>query len=589
MPAFDSMASNPPIEVEDQTTDEDFFDKLVDDSFGIEESRTGTGTGTGSGSEGVAASDEAKKANENVGGMPIDNAGTVSEGSDPSTSGLGSTIESSSSMIPPEMEIEISAPPGESEITSLVSSNSSALETETELGDPVTMTTDAALDSMPAKSSGGSRGGVTIKQVDWSSFNTDSAREEPYSDFFNELVDSSVDPFAEVGNMPNSTYSFSGNQVADSGTTSSLSEHQQDHSYGNAGVQIQNGQDLYTSQYRENLYPGWKLDPISGQWYQLDGYNVDGTTQMGSQEKGQPEGALLDHRSEVSYSQQTTQSVAGAVVDESTTGCVSNSIQASQGSIEYPSNMVFDPQYPGWYYDTIAQEWRLLKSYTQAGAVQTSATGNEQKTQDGSASVGGFSEEDQGLYSEFNQFEQYKSQNQGAQWVGSGNNHAQSNMWQSEQFGNKGAAMGYTVSKQTENFHGSMGYVDNCANQQMCFKKMKTASLYGHADNSYDGHSGENGFQGFASAENLHQYNQKVEYNQQRYSSPDYYGKQTSINYDQQPFHSGNNSNMSLAYVQNESRSSAGRPPHALVTFGFGGKLVVMKDDISSYGNQVCL
>lgn len=579
------MASNPPIEVEDQTTDEDFFDQLVDDSFGIEESRTGTGTG--SGSEGVAESDEAKKANENVGGMPIGNAGTVSEGSDPSTSGLGST-----SMIPPEMDMEISAPPGE--ITSLVSSNSSVLETETELGDPVTMMTNVALDSMPAKSSSGSRGGVIIKQVDWSAFNTDdSAREEPYSDFFNELVDSSVDPFAEVGDMPNSTYSFSGNQVADSATTSSLSVHQQDHSYGNAGVQIQDGQDLCTSQNWENLYPGWKLDPISGQWYQLDGYNVDETTQLGSQEKGQPdpEGAdvLLDHRSEVSYSQQTTQSVVGAVVDESTTGCVSNWIQASQGSIEYPSNMVFDPQYPGWYYDTIAQEWHLLESYTQAGAVQMSSTGNEQKTQDGSASVGGFSEEDQGLYSEFNQFEQYKSQNHGAQWVGSGNNYAQSNMWQSEQFGNKGAAMGYTVSKQTENFHGSMGYVDNCANQQMGFKKMETASLYGHADNSYDSHSGENGFQSFASAENLRQYSQKVEYNQQRYSSPNYYGKQTSINYDQQPFHSGNNSNMSLAYVQNEARSSAGRPPHALVTFGFGGKLLVMKDDISSYGNQVCL
>ncbi|XXG66476.1 hypothetical protein AAC387_Pa06g0039 [Persea americana] len=576
------MASNPPIEVEDQMADEDFFDKLVDDSFGIEESRTGTG------SEGVSESDDsAKKANENVGGMPIGNAGTVSEGSDPSASGLVSTIELSSSMIPPEMELEISAPPGE--ITSLVSSNSSALETETELGDPVTMTRDVALDSMPVKSSSGSRGGgVTIKQVDWSAFNTDSAREEPYSDFFNELADSSVDPFAEVGDMPNSTYSFSGNQVADSATTSGLSEHQQDRSYGNAGVRIQDGQDLYTSQYWENLYAGWKLDPISGQWYQLDGYNVDETTHMDSQEKGQPEGAdvLLDHRSEVFYSQQSTQSVVGAVVDESTTGCVSSWIQASQGSIEYPSNMVFDPQYPGWYYDTTAQEWSLLESYTQAGAVQMSSTGNEQKTQDGSASVGGFSEKDQGLYSEFNQFEQYKSQNQGAQWVGSGNNHAQSNMWQSEQFGNKGAAMGYTVSKQTENFHGSMGYVDNCANQQMVFKKIETASLYGHADNSYDGHAGENGFQSFASAENLHQYNQKVEYNQQRSSSPDCYGKQTSINYDQQPFHSGNNSNMSLAYVQNEARSSAGRPPHALVTFGFGGKLVVMKDDISSYGNQ---
>lgn len=27
------------------------------------------------------------------------------------------------------------------------------------------------------------------------------------------------------------------------------------------------------------------------------------------------------------------------------------------------------------------------------------------------------------------------------------------------------------------------------------------------------------------------------------------------------------------------TRSSAGRPPHALVTFGFGGKLIVMKDN----------
>src|SRR5262249_36051644 len=49
-------------------------------------------------------------------------------------------------------------------------------------------------------------------------------------------------------------------------------------------------------------------------------------------------------------------------------------------------------------------------------------------------------------------------------------------------------------------------------------------------------------------------------------------------------------SNQEISYASDMGRSSAGRPPHALVTFGFGGKLIVMKESSilnSSFGSQV--
>jgi hypothetical protein len=57
------------------------------------------------------------------------------------------------------------------------------------------------------------------------------------------------------------------------------------------------------------------------------------------------------------------------------------------------------------------------------------------------------------------------------------------------------------------------------------------------------------------------------------------------MNFSQQQFVGANVSHTQFGYSPHEERSSAGRPPHALVAFGFGGKLVVMKETSSMATN----
>ncbi|MCD7446910.1 hypothetical protein HAX54_018881 [Datura stramonium] len=77
-----------------------------------------------------------------------------------------------------------------------------------------------------------------------------------------------------------------------------------------------------------------------------------------------------------------------------------------------------------------------------------------------------------------------------------------------------------------------------------------------------------------------------MQQNEQKHLSSDYYGSQNTVNYSPQAFEN----TQQFPYAPTAGRSSAGRPPHALVTFGFGGKLIVMKDNSSfgssSFGNQ---
>jgi COPII coat assembly protein SEC16 len=72
-----------------------------------------------------------------------------------------------------------------------------------------------------------------------------------------------------------------------------------------------------------------------------------------------------------------------------------------------------------------------------------------------------------------------------------------------------------------------------------------------------------------------------------------YGGTHSSGDFSQQLSVGPNGPSQQFGFSPHEQRSSAGRPPHALVTFGFGGKLIVLKE-ISSITanfdsrNQVC-
>ncbi|OMO52484.1 hypothetical protein COLO4_37171 [Corchorus olitorius] len=293
--------------------------------------------------------------------------------------------------------------------------------------------------------------------------------------------------------------------------------------YGASAAGNGNEHDLNSSQYWENMYPGWKYDANTGQWYQVDGYegNFQGTYQSSG---GDGSGTTDVKAADVSYLQQTVQSVAGtmATTESSATESVTNWNQASQVNNGYPEHMVFDPQYPGWYYDTVAQEWKTLESYNASveSSIQSNVLSHDQQYQNGSApSVGHSRSNSSTVYEEYGLGDNYGSQGLGSSgehgnWGDSyGNYKSQVNMWQPGTVAKTEAVPSFTGNQQLNTSFGLNMPVNNHVNQ---------------SKSSY------NSLQG--------------------------------------------------------GRSSAGRPPHALVTFGFGGKLIVMKDSSplqnSSFGSQ---
>ena len=473
------MASNPAaFEVDDQT-DEDFFDKLVDDDLPPTDSAPGT------------HSDPAKAfANLSVAGE----------------SDKGDTNSLASANTAADHELKSDSPIGQS-------SESSTL-------------------------------GSGVKVLGWNSFHADSSQNGfgSYSDFFNEL-DHSVTTTAQPETAS-----------ADAAPL-----------------------DPDTTDYWESAYPGWKYDAITQQWYQVGAADAvsDGNT------------------TEVSYMQQASQSVS----ETSTSQSVSNWHHPSQANNNngYPQHMVFDPQYPGWYYDTIAQEWRTLDTYTLDHYDQQNQNlnqnQNQNQNQNGFTATKTYSQNDNTSYHEsFGQADNYGSTSPGGQpqhgsWAGlySDDNQKNVNMWQADSMQKSAAPTSFSGNQQLHNSYASNFPTTNI-NQQNSFDSFGAVSSYQRAN---QGHNEANGTLGFHSLNAVNQpFNQaNVKLSDQMHFSNDYYGSQKPVNFTQQPYQSGNQ------YSPNAGRSLDGRPPHALVTFGFGGKLIVMKDNSnlgsSSYGSQV--
>ncbi|KAK1261952.1 hypothetical protein QJS04_geneDACA021640 [Acorus gramineus] len=456
-------ASHPPFQVEDQT-DEDFFDKLVDDEFGV--------SGSGFGDQSVAVGD----------------AGMTRAFSNLSISDKGDVLEGL------ETEKDVLATAKEGTTPDLAGSDGVAAVA----AEPVSA---VSTDSDSGRSSGRSK--VTcVKEVQWSALAVDSVKSDlaesgSYSDFLMELQDGPSEVVGELGDSKPTAEidlatSFVENPVVDS-TASLVSSENQD---------TQVHESVGDGTYWENMYPGWRYDASTGQWHQLDDYNAPvESTQVGLQEAVQSGGESADQRSDVSYLQQTAQSVVGTVSSEE--------YQVSQGAVDYPPNMVFDPQYPGWYYDMNTQQWNSLESYNQSVQMTSSVVQDQQPV--------------------------------------------------------PGA------NQQTRSFYGSMGQSNSYVEQQAGFSAVEPL----HDKKNLDG--GINNFMGYQSfnpVESTYQYNNQVKSDQQAQFSHHFQHKGPSFS--QYPF------------SPNEGRSSAGRPPHALVSFGFGGKLIVMKDtsSFSSYGSQ---
>nr|CAN66784.1 hypothetical protein VITISV_013511 [Vitis vinifera] len=553
------MASSPPFAVEDQT-DEDFFDKLVEDEFTVPKS-----------SPGFADSDDSDEVKA-FANLSIGEAGTGFE--DLGGEGGVEVKEEAGSMDAGAAHLGAHV-----EESGLASSNSfgfdSMVDSNNDLIGDKSMPDSTVIKSSESEDLG-------VKEVQWSSFYADSAQNESngfgsYSDFFSELG-------VGAGDFPGGVEENLNNE---------------------ARIASREGHRAYNAENSVNY--GGGMNSSSGQWYQVDGYDVTANVQQGTETNSVSDCAALDGKSEVSYLQQTSQSVLGTVTETGTTENISNWNNLSQGNDKYPEHMVFDPQYPGWYYDTVAQEWRSLESYTSSVQSTIQAQGQQKENEVvGTATESGLTESisnwDQvaqgnngypehmifdpqypGWYydtiaQEWRLLETYTSsvqstiQAQGQQnqnGVASTTQNSVSSTAQNGFFSTEAVAHNndHTIYSSIMDQQKSLNFMGTVP----LFEKEKASQIHNDAN-------GISSLQSFPTANLSQQYNQpKLEQSEYMHLSTDYYSNQKPVNYAQQSFQSGNQ----FSYASNVGRSSAGRPPHALVTFGFGGKLIVMKDKSS--------
>ncbi|KAK4349639.1 hypothetical protein RND71_032394 [Anisodus tanguticus] len=692
------MASNPPFLVEDQT-DEDFFDKLVDDDdddgVGFKATTSGPGLGTGvspvyvDGNEAdevkafgmISVSDDVgfKVTTLSAGPVYVDGNesdevkafGNISSISEDANSGVvvGFKVTTSSSgqglgaspvyvdgkesdevkdfanlsisddaysgvdggisgdimkegekvdkdvncNAKPVLLVERNGKKSSGSLASLASGESSNGNFETQV-------TAGKTENHTSRS-----GNTGVKEVGWSAFHADPVTNDAsgfgsYMDFFSELGDNNGDA---MGNVDKGSTVLPAEQVHDTKqvhetayleNTSSLTQGQDGYGHDATTEQVADGQDLNSSQYWENLYPGWKYDASTGQWYQVDSYESGANVQGSTDSNLVSDWSVSDGTPEVSYLQKTSQSVSDNVAESGTTKSVTNwnqvsqvnnatenvanwdqASQASGNSREvtgwnqashlnngYPSHMVFDPQYPGWYYDTIALEWRSLERYT--SSAQSTVQGENQLYQNGLTSQQTFShnndQRNYGAYghnenSNFQGFSSGRGDYNCSVSFGNYNQHS-SNISQNENAAKSKPVSEYRGNQQLENHYNQDFSASSHVNRQISNHYEGTVPCNAKAIQS------QNDQRFFSGGGFSQQFSQPTfQQHEQKHVSSDYYGTQTTANYCQQAFQSS----QQFAHAPAAGKSSAGRPPHALVTFGFGGKLIVMKDH-SSFGSQ---
>jgi hypothetical protein len=106
------------------------------------------------------------------------------------------------------------------------------------------------------------------------------------------------------------------------------------------------------------------------------------------------------------------------------------------------------------------------------------------------------------------------------------------------------------------------------------------------------GYGNSNGPQDFVPKESMYNTQTHAGSSARTYVPNNFGGTQRAMDFSQQQMIGTNDPSQQFGFSPHEQRSSAGRPPHAVVTFGFGGKLVVLKEMSSitanfGSGNQV--
>lgn len=399
---------------------------------------------------------------------------------------------------------------------------------------------------------GGVKVTTSVKEVQWSAFSVDS--QQPFT--------ASSSDFLLDNEFADQQFSLVENEFADN-QSSSVENSIVEPTTTYAEKQVSGDGTTENAEYWENLYPGWKYDHTTGQWYQVDNYEPQAESVSTASSGAQSES------SGISYLQQSTPMVLETIAEDYAMSSVTSWNQGSYAASEYPPNMVFDPQYPGWYYDTNTQQWHDLESYTQA----MQGTSNAHAATDANASANFISEQNYNLHSDVGQSEQYTARDQASQgsWDASTNNYYQQNMWQPQTVDQGVQIPVYPVQQQAQSSYGLAENATSHTDQQIGLRTTEPV---------YNGNTNVVGYQGFAPAESIHQFTQpKTEQAMQTHQHDSYYGNQNLASYPQQQHTGANGSHSQLSYMPTVGRSPDGRPPHALVTFGFGGKLIVMKEN----------
>ncbi|KAI4974223.1 hypothetical protein ZWY2020_047503 [Hordeum vulgare] len=473
----------------------------------------------------------------------------------------------------------------------------------------------------PGSGSGsGSSKGVrtTVKQVQWSLFGADissGTEPDPFSDL---LADSAGDPFlgaavgaqvsgfgaTTVGAVDHSFYNgvassnassqlgwgagsgefladgrvgedtFFGVQGSAVGTAGSVAA--DDHSFfngvdGNASSHSYMGAGVVESADLQNTvaqsdwtggavdpsdpYPGWKWDVATGQWYQVDTIGAQGFADNNAGAAAAVGGENVQQQQHlgVSYLQNSSQAGLETITEEASAAAATwGQDQSSAAAAEYPPNMLFYAEYPEHYYDSNTQQWFTLESYQQS-VVQAATP---------ASALDAFAGEGHGV-------------------VHTGNTQAssfnQQNQWQHVHQGFKP----FTNNQRSTGFVPSSSH--QIAHKEFEPPKDNQAHHVAHQSSSGHGYDYPNGFvepQKSVPVANMYQMQTQTDAGAHMHLPNNYVSTENSMSFPQQLAPS-----QQLGYSHHEERSSAGRPPHSLVAFGFGGKLVVMKETSSMTTN----
>ncbi|XP_031483080.1 protein transport protein SEC16A homolog isoform X2 [Nymphaea colorata] len=438
-----------------------------------------------------------------------------------------------------------------------------------------------------------------------------SISSKPETGFINEKkhqVDATMDgqyPYQSV--VSNNSYrSHSQREIAEQDSSRWESNYKSDaQSYSTCAAQAADEQLEYSNEDWEKLYPGWKYDPAIGEWHQLDGYRGEPPTSHtnitdsleNSQENGLPNATVsnvLLNRTEFSHLQPTSQSVLGTIADECRTEEVSEQNQPFRGNAGYPSHMFFYEQYPGWYFDTVTEKWHQLDGHfdqsTQMVGGDFEQVYNQNTYGDSVSCVNALADTSSTISKEVSQTEEFAKQEQGSGCALSFGSYIhndrqpgsfQPEVWSSDRGSSGGASKKIAADQQSNEYflsHGRMheptADMRSYADQQVTFKIPETESSYGQATNSHENNASKGSHHNLSFSKDAHGCDtSNVMQGYHNYHGPDYLGDE----HKKKHFQAGHLSYASVPPNSAQGRTSSGRPLHALVTFGFGGKLVVMK------------